>query len=261
MDPLVSVIIPVFNDSLVLSNTLLECSKQTYRKLEFIIVDDGSEDGLDDVVRHLHGPPRHCRIIRQRHLGLAAARNVGLGAARGTLVQFLDADDRLAADKIARQVRLLQRLPAGTVVYCDYRVLQGSEMRNVGRLGPPHIGLGEASLHERFTQWTVIHRFLFPIDIVRNIGSFDESQMLAEDLDLWLRLQVAGVHFVYDAAPAAFYVFRQGHSVRHPYQECISHVRALAKFRCLVGDNESRIPSDGSLTTTAEQWKTRFDSL
>jgi len=103
--PLVSVLIPCYNAERWIAETLDSVLAQSYRPLEIVVVDDGSTDGTAAVLGRYAA--RGVSIIRQENRGQTAALNRGLSAAKGELVQYLDADDLLAPDKIALQVERL----------------------------------------------------------------------------------------------------------------------------------------------------------
>ena len=102
MPPLVSIIIPVYNTGRYLEPALRSALNQTWSAIEVIVVDDGSTDGSLEVARRFEGD--RLRVITQKNQGSCAARNTGARAARGDYLQFLDHDDLLAPDKVARQM-------------------------------------------------------------------------------------------------------------------------------------------------------------
>lgn len=106
--PLVSCIVPVWNGERHLRETLASILAQTHPAVELVVADDGSTDGTPAIVEEL-GPL--ARYVRQENAGHAAARNLGLRAAQGAFVSFLDADDLWHPEKLARQLRLLERRP------------------------------------------------------------------------------------------------------------------------------------------------------
>ena len=111
--PLVSVLVTAYNAEPWLAETLTSVADQTYDNLEVVVVDDGSTDGTLAVAGRFEGP--RVRVVSQENAGACAARNRALSEARGDLVQYLDADDLLAPDKIARQVARLADEPEGTI--------------------------------------------------------------------------------------------------------------------------------------------------
>ncbi|MEB3359228.1 MAG: glycosyltransferase family A protein [Synechococcales bacterium] len=109
MPPLVSVLIPCHNAAPWLAETLESALAQTWPHLEIILVDDGSTDASVAVARQFNHP--QINLIAQQNQGAAAARNRALEAAQGEVIQYLDADDVLAPDKIAQQMQWLQDQP------------------------------------------------------------------------------------------------------------------------------------------------------
>jgi glycosyltransferase involved in cell wall biosynthesis len=107
MEPLVSVLIPAFNAEAFIADTLKSALDQTWRNLEIIVVDDGSTDRTLAVAREF--ATKSVRVISQDHQGAAAARNHALAVSQGDYIQWLDADDLMSADKIAKQMLALRQ--------------------------------------------------------------------------------------------------------------------------------------------------------
>jgi glycosyltransferase involved in cell wall biosynthesis len=116
--PLVSIIVPCHNTAPWLAATLESALAQTWPQREIIVVDDGSTDGSPAIARDFAA--RGVQLVIQRNEGAAAARNHGLRLARGDYLQFLDADDLLAPDKLERQVRLLQANGDDCIASCAW---------------------------------------------------------------------------------------------------------------------------------------------
>jgi len=106
LKPLVSILIPAYNAEQWAAETLTSALAQTWRPLEIIVVNDGSTDGTMNVLRCFEAAG--VRVICQRNQGAAAARNRAFAESRGDYVQWLDADDLLAPEKIARQMAVLE---------------------------------------------------------------------------------------------------------------------------------------------------------
>ncbi|MBC7367682.1 MAG: glycosyltransferase [Undibacterium sp.] len=104
MPPLVSILIPCYNAAPWLAATLDSAFAQTWPHKEIILVDDGSRDDSLAIARRYES--RGLKIISRPNSGAAVARNVALAASTGAWLQFLDADDLLAPDKIAQQLAL-----------------------------------------------------------------------------------------------------------------------------------------------------------
>ena len=118
-EPLVSVILPVYNGQRFVGQTIESALRQTYRKIEIIVIDDGSTDGTLEVLQPLAAADSRIRVIHQPNGGVASARNRGLAEARGEFVAPLDADDLWDPRKIECQVRRMQEAGDETgMVYC-----------------------------------------------------------------------------------------------------------------------------------------------
>ena len=96
---LVSVIIPVYNVKPYLKEALDSVVQQTYRKLEIIIVDDGSTDGSDKIC-DMYRQDTRVTVVHQENRGLSNARNTGMSMMKGDVVAFLDSDDAYYPDMI-----------------------------------------------------------------------------------------------------------------------------------------------------------------
>jgi glycosyltransferase involved in cell wall biosynthesis len=102
--PLVSILIPAFNSQQWIAETLHSVLAQTWNQKEIIVVDDGSTDQTLSVARQFETDG--VRVITQKNQGAAAARNKAFSLSHGDYIQWLDADDLLAPDKIARQMEI-----------------------------------------------------------------------------------------------------------------------------------------------------------
>ena len=105
----VSVIIPCYNQARFLSKAIQALQSQSLQDWECIIVDDGSTDNTAEVANNiaLHEP--RVRLLQKLNGGSASARDAGLKQAQGEFIQFLDADDTIAPEKLERQVALMER--------------------------------------------------------------------------------------------------------------------------------------------------------
>jgi glycosyltransferase involved in cell wall biosynthesis/peptidoglycan/xylan/chitin deacetylase (PgdA/CDA1 family) len=103
--PLVSILIPAYNAQVWISQTLRSALAQTWEPKEIIVVDDGSTDRTLAIAREFESDL--VRVVSQKNQGAAAARNAAISLSKGEYIQWLDADDLLAPDKISRQMEAL----------------------------------------------------------------------------------------------------------------------------------------------------------
>lgn len=103
-EPLVSVVVPVWNTEQGVERLIRELFKQTYRNLEIITIDDGSTDNSLRVLQALAKKDARLKVLHQKNAGASAARNAGIGAASGKYVMFVDSDDEVAKNYVEKLV-------------------------------------------------------------------------------------------------------------------------------------------------------------
>jgi len=195
---LVSVIIPTYNRRKTIERAVNSVLAQTWKEIEVIVVDDGSTDQTDEILK---GYGDRIRVIRQQNGGPSAARNTGIKAATGEIISFLDSDDAWLPLKTERQVKLLQRTESSRVVccVCNTRMLYSSRAITsfeVARLRPKEAeGVWSNPSHiltDRFllfNQVAAVRR-----EALLQAGLFREDLPfgLNDDYDLSLRLSLIG---------------------------------------------------------------------
>jgi glycosyltransferase involved in cell wall biosynthesis len=192
--PLISVVVPAFNASQTIRETLRTISQQTYLNLEVIVVDDGSTDGTAALVQeHSLRDPRF-RLISQMNGGVASARNAGVSASSGEFIAFIDADDLWHPSKLEKQIAAL--VSAGrdvALVYCAFRSIDVDGKVVASPLG---YAISGWVLHRHFHTNLVGNgsAILIRKSVLQEIGGFDVSLRAqgAEGCeDLLLQLRVA----------------------------------------------------------------------
>jgi glycosyltransferase involved in cell wall biosynthesis len=117
---LVSVIVPAFNAAAYIRQTLYSVLAQTYRKIEVIVVDDGSSDSTAKIVEEFVASDLQFQLIRQANAGVGAARNTAIKRARGKYLAPLDTDDLWFPKKLETQVACMEQPGIETgLVYCS----------------------------------------------------------------------------------------------------------------------------------------------
>lgn len=132
--PLVSIVTPVYNQAEFLAATIESVLAQDYPGLEYIVIDDGSDDDSLAVARRLEAEhPGRLTVLTQANAGQAATLNHGWSLAKGEILAYLSSDDRLCPGAVTSLVELLQARPEVTVVYCDFCLIdaKGRRLREV----------------------------------------------------------------------------------------------------------------------------------
>ena len=116
---MISCIVPVYNGERFLRETLDSILGQSYRPIELIVVDDGSEDSTPDIITGFGQGTEGASIrsVRQTNTGPVVARNRGLDVSHGEFIAFLDADDLWHTEKLARQSAFLANHPGTDAVF------------------------------------------------------------------------------------------------------------------------------------------------
>jgi len=197
--PLVSVVVPVYNGERFLDAALESIQAQDYRRIEIIVVNDGSTDRTADIAQAVKG----IRYLYQSNQGPAAARNAGMGLARGEFIAFLDADDLLAPNKVDVQVAYLMSHPevgcavARQVVFYEPGIEPPRWLSETEAKDEPHVG--PAPPNRRRAMQVVRNGLLAAMvrrDIVARLGGFNPVLNSAEDVEWLLHLWEAGVEIV-----------------------------------------------------------------
>lgn len=186
-NPLVSIIIPCFNNGPFVGEAIRSALDQRWRNLEVIIVDDGSTDDSRDKIEAIEDPRITYKF--QENAGAASARNTGIQISRGRFISFLDSDDYFIGSKVHQQAGFLQgNAEYGMIVGGFRRVDQdGGELFDHAP-EPGEIQLSALVVGNQFP----IHSYLIRREWIERVGGFDETLSAAEDWDLHCRLMLCG---------------------------------------------------------------------
>ena len=241
-DPMVSVILPVFNRETFLRATLAGVFAQSFTDWELIVADDGSDEPTRSLLREL-GSDARVRVTFLEHTGSPAkTRNAALALARGTWLAFLDSDDLWDARKLERQLERLRLRPESGWCYCGFlrideagRMLAGEGARRWKAL--------EGWIFEnilRGEQTILTPCVLASRELVERVGGFDERLQDCEDLDLWLRLALAAQAAVVNEPLVRVRVADGSYSAR-PRLARVDLVRVLEKMHGLAGQERAPV--------------------
>jgi len=203
MKPLVSILIPAHNAENWIADTIQSAISQTWRRKEIIIVDDGSRDGTAKAARQFES--KEVTVVSVENQGAAAARNQALKLSHGDYIQWLDADDLLGPDKIARQLAALPEgcapltLLSGAWAYFHFRTDRARFVPTSlwHDLVPVEWLLRKMSedLHMQTATW------LTSRELAENAGEWDTRLLSDDDGEYFCRVLLAskGTRFVPEA--------------------------------------------------------------
>jgi glycosyltransferase involved in cell wall biosynthesis len=179
----ISVVIPTYNRAHTLPRALSSVLGQTLPAFEIIVVDDGSEDGTEALIRTRFPRVRYRRVSNG---GVSKARNLGIAAARGDWIALLDSDDVWLPGKLASQRAAIREHPVSRLCHSEEIWIRGG--RRVNQMHK-HAKSGGRIFRNCLPRCvispsaSILHRSL-----LEEVGVFDESLPACEDYDLWLRI-------------------------------------------------------------------------
>ena len=195
LNPLVSIVIPVYNGSNYLREAIDSALGQTYPNVEIIVVNDGStDDGRTAGIALSYG--NRIRYVEKTNGGVATALNRGIREMRGEFFSWLSHDDVYYVEKIARQMATLGETEDDkTILHCNYDVIDHAS-RTVGRGAIDNFALNNAILSIVGTYVNGCS-MLVPKTAFEEAGLFNESLTNSQDNELWLRMVMNGYRLRY----------------------------------------------------------------
>lgn len=190
--PMVSIIIPLHNSEAFIKDTIQSCLNQSYQNIEVLVVENGSTDQSFKIVQGIKDKRIH--LFKIEKANASAARNFGLQKAKGEYIQFLDADDLMSVNKIALQLKTLEKKPKGWLASCAWAKFMKT--------------IKEATIEEQAVwrienplEWLVVALtgggmmipgcWLLPRSLVEQTGGWDERLSLHDDGEFMCRVLLA----------------------------------------------------------------------
>lgn len=190
--PLVSIVIPAYNQAEFTGEAIQSVLNQTYSNFELLVVNDASPDNTYEVVNQFNDS-RIRQIVHPENLGLPASRNSGMRASRGEFIALLDADDFFHPNKLEAHVGFLAANPEVGVSYNNrFELNHSSKTIREMWIPPIYVGLEDVILGFPFSPSDMVIRQTW----IASAGLFDESFICGgEDTDYPCRLALAGCKF------------------------------------------------------------------
>lgn len=192
----------VFNARKTLAAAVESILNQSYHNFEFIIIDDGSDDGSGDILNQFASTDRRIRLIRQNNSGLTAALNVGLEAANGKYIARQDADDISLPFRLEKQFDFMCRHPRLALTGTDYEIIDdnGQHLATVRNSRRKRL-IQRLRRSNQFVHGTLMFRSTLTTGAVRYNSYYEKAQ----DYDLILRISEShGIRIV----PEVLYQWR-----------------------------------------------------
>jgi len=222
--PKVSICIPTYNRKEYLRETIDSILAQTFKDYEIVIVDDGSTDGTETMLKQLGIPLVY---QWQENGGDAAARNKLIELAQGEYISFIDSDDLLMPDAIERMFNAIEVQSDDVIVYGSYYRInkKGHTYSKCKRK------LYSGKITKHLFETILVHSCgsMFPAKILKNSPLFDTSLKVCSDYDLWLRLSLK-YRFLALKVPTFKRRRHPGNLSYASFENCLTEFEVLKRF-------------------------------
>jgi len=209
--PKVSVNIPCYNSAPFIKATLESVLNQTYKDFEIIVIDDGSTDDTEKIVKSIKDP--RIKYLYKVNEGLSKARNRAIDFSIGEYIAFLDHDDLWLPDKLEKQIKLFEDNKGLGLVFSDTYVLKNNKKENATyfkRCKPKKGYIFEELLFGR-SNFIPLLTVMMRKNIFKEIGQFKEEYVIGEEYELFLRA-AEKYEFDYVNKPLATYRIHSGNT-------------------------------------------------
>ncbi len=230
--PKVSICIPTYNRKDFLKETIDSIFSQTYKDYEIIIVDDGSTDGTEEMIKNYDFP-----IIYQwqSNRGDAFSRNKLIDLANGKYISFVDSDDLLVPDALERMIQVMDKEKETVIVYGAY--YRTDEKGKI--CGRCKRKLYSGNITKYLFQTILVHvtGSMFPAQILKESPRFDSSLHVCSDYALWLYLSTK---YKFIALPDPTYL-RRRHSTnlsKNTFENCLTEYQVVNRFYNEMGGRD-----------------------
>jgi glycosyltransferase involved in cell wall biosynthesis len=241
MQPLVSILIPAYNAERWLAETL-ECAvNQTWSRKEIIVVDDGSTDATLSVAKRFDSPL--VRVISKAHSGKAGTVNLALKESQGDYLQYLDADDLLAPDKVQVQIERLTVASPNAIATCAWARFYGNDLGTAVFRPQPDFRDYDAPIDWLIESWggrgtMPPVAWLLPRPVVDRAGAWHEGLSLSDDTEYFTRIVLnadrivfcGNVHGYYRSGNLSLSGTRSPAAIESFYEVCKLSAQHLLHF-------------------------------
>lgn len=186
----VSVLMCVFNGEDYVEEAVLSVLRQDYTEFEFIIIDDGSTDRSNEVLRRLASLDSRIVLLEKHNEGLVRSLNFGLTHCSGRVVARIDADDRWSKFRLSSQIQFFHENK--NLVLSATRVRFFNNDSNMSKVSKSYSSQNVVAALNSGQNVICHSSVMFRRQTVENANNYDERMFLAEDYDLWLRLSEVG---------------------------------------------------------------------
>jgi glycosyltransferase involved in cell wall biosynthesis len=236
MNPLVSIIIPLYNSESFIADTIYSAINQTYKHTEIIIVNDGSTDASLEIATRF--TKYGVVVYSQKNRGASAARNFGILKSKGELIQFLDADDLLDPGKLKYQVETYER-------YGDLHLIGGKWRRFDRDVSKPYAPMPYQQRETRYfnhvkwlleSPYMIPSAWLVPRRLIDLSGLWNENLSFNDDGEFFYRVVASSSGVIINHKALALY--RSGNlsslSSRKDRTAMVSWIESIRSYKMII---------------------------
>jgi glycosyltransferase involved in cell wall biosynthesis len=229
-NPPVCVVMPVYNRSKYIRQSIESVLQQTFSDFEFLIINDGSTDGSLEIIKSFNDP--RIKIVDQENKGLISTLNIGIALSNTKYIARADPDDIWSdRNKLAKQMEYLSKNPDYVLLGTWAKVVDEND-KEISRLTQPENDLKIRS--RMLTRCCFIHSsVVFSKEAYSKANGYSEQEKYAEDYGLWLRMGRFGKFANIPEYLVTYRVHQEGVSQQKNFAQSKKSFEIIRKYKSL----------------------------
>jgi len=232
MTPKISVIMPTYNRARYIAEAIRSVQSQTLREWEMIVIDDGSTDGTEKIVREIAATdPRISYFKNEKNLGIAKTRNRGVSLAKADYVAMLDSDDVWASpDKLVKQISFLEQNKNFGIVGVNACFINedGKAVGKRTNFPSEDVGIRKTELYRNILMQSGL---LIRKSAIEKAGGYDSSFSIFDDHDLWLKIGLDYKFMILPSVDLSYRVHKDGITMERRLKTAREGIKILFKYK------------------------------
>jgi teichuronic acid biosynthesis glycosyltransferase TuaG len=236
MNDLISIIMPAFNSQKYIGASIESVLQQTYQNWELLVVNDGSVDDTEKVVKFYAEKDVRIKYYYQQNSGQGAARNLALSIAQGNFIAFLDSDDLWLPTKLSLQINVIKSNKVD-LVFCAGYIITNEELYPIEIASfsqNDSLLIPNQSIKRLINgNYIMILSVLVTKASLLEVSGFNSDRLIqnAEDYHLWLKLLCANKKFFYLSDRLFYYRKHPDQSTKNLYQSRLREINVYADIK------------------------------
>ena len=232
MTPKITVIMPTYNRARYIAEAIRSVQSQTLREWEMIVIDDGSTDGTEKIVREIAATdPRISYFKNEKNLGIAKTRNRGVSLAKADYVAMLDSDDIWTSpDKLSKQLDAILKNKKLGIVGVSARFIDedGKVVGKQTHFPTDDVGIRKTELYRNILMQSGL---LIRKSAIEKAGGYDPGFTICDDHDLWLKIGKDWQFMILPSVDLSYRLHASGITKTKHFKTSKEEMKILFKFR------------------------------